>query len=74
MTGFVKFFNKGRGYGFIMPNDGSQDVFFHEDALEGGKAVAMQEVEYELYPIYPKDKPRAMAVRLLSKRSYEVIA
>lgn len=72
MTGVVKFFDRTKGYGFILPHDGSADVFFHESALgEGGKCATGQEVEFELYPLFPK--PRALAVRLLSKRSYEVV-
>lgn len=29
MQGTVKFYNDQKGYGFITPEDGSQDVFFH---------------------------------------------
>lgn len=71
MIGVVKFFDRAKGYGFILPHDGGADVFFHESALEGSKCATGQEVEFDLYPLFPK--PRALAVRLLSKRSYEVI-
>ncbi len=33
-TGTVKWFNSTKGYGFIAPENGSQDVFIHISALE----------------------------------------
>jgi CspA family cold shock protein len=71
VNGIIKFFNRAKGYGFIRRGKGEPDVFFHESVLANAKQSSVetgQEVEYSLHPGFPE--PRALSVRLLSKRSY----
>ncbi len=53
ITGTVKFFNDSKGYGFIQPEDGSQDAFVHISAVERSGMRTLekdQKVQYELQP------------------------
>ncbi|MDO4917741.1 MAG: cold-shock protein [Rothia sp. (in: high G+C Gram-positive bacteria)] len=48
-NGTVKWFNSEKGYGFIQPEDGSEDLFFHYSAIQtsGYRTVDEgQSVEY----------------------------
>ena len=50
-TGVVKWFNGQKGFGFIQPSDGSNDVFVHISAVERAGLTGLgegQKVSYEL--------------------------
>ncbi len=47
MLGVVKFYNADKGFGFIVPEDGSDDLFFHiTQATEGYEPQENDEVEF----------------------------
>ncbi|EEQ11202.1 Cold shock-like protein cspB [Yersinia mollaretii ATCC 43969] len=43
MTGLVKWFDAGKGFGFISPADGSKDVFVHFSAIQGTEYKTLDE-------------------------------
>lgn len=51
INGTVKFYNETKGYGFIAPDEGGNDVFVHASALErsGLRGLAEgQKVSFEV--------------------------
>ena len=50
-TGTVKWFNSQKGYGFIQPDEGGNDVFVHISAVERSNLGSLnegQKLSYEL--------------------------
>ncbi len=52
-TGVVKWFNPAKGFGFIVPDEGGNDVFVHVSTVQRAGLQSLnegQKVEYELVP------------------------
>jgi CspA family cold shock protein len=50
-TGTVKWFNAEKGYGFIAPDDGGNDVFVHFSAIQSTGYRSLEEgqkVQFEI--------------------------
>ncbi len=50
-TGTVKWFNEAKGFGFITPTNGGEDLFAHFRAIEGSGFRTLkegQQVEFEV--------------------------
>lgn len=67
-NGKVKWFNDQKGYGFIQPEDGGQDIFVHISAVQRSGLQGLQEnqqVSYELYTDERRGKTSAVDIKVL---------
>ena len=66
-TGTVKFFNTTKGFGFIQPEDGSNDVFVHVTALERAGIRSLNEGDKVSFDVVPDRKSGKNAADNLQK-------
>jgi CspA family cold shock protein len=64
--GTVKWFNAHKGYGFIQPDDGSNDVFVHISAVEQSGVGTLQEGQKLSYELERGNQGKTSAVALKS--------
>jgi CspA family cold shock protein len=65
-VGTVKFFNLQKGFGFISPEDGSQDVFVHVSAVERAGWTTLNEgqrISFDLINDPKKGKTNAQNLK-----------
>ena len=63
-TGTVKFFNTDKGYGFIQPDDGSDDSFVHISAVQAAGMHTLQKEQRLSYEIEQGRNGKKSAVNL----------
>lgn len=63
-TGTVKWFNPTKGYGFIQPDDGGNDIFVHISAVEKAGLRTLQEGQKLSYDLQ-EQKGKSFAANLV---------
>jgi CspA family cold shock protein len=67
-TGTVKWFNAGKGYGFIERDNGEGDVFVHYSAINGAGFKTLDEGQRVEFDVVESDKgPQAQDVQALGE-------
>lgn len=62
--GTVKFFNEGKGYGFIAPEGGGNDAFVHMTAVERAGMRTLRENQRISYDLQQDTRGKMSAVNL----------
>ncbi len=63
-TGTVKWFNPAKGFGFIMPEDGSKDVFVHISAVERSGLGSLREGQKISFDLERGQQGKVSAINL----------
>jgi CspA family cold shock protein len=67
MTGTVKWFNDQKGFGFIQPDNGRDDVFVHISAVNGAGMNTLREGEKIGFEMVSDRKSNKMSAGNLRK-------
>ncbi len=67
MSGTVKFFNREKGYGFIIPDGGGKDVFVHISAVQRSGLPVLEDGQRVSFNTKPDERgkgPKAIDLEL----------
>ena len=64
LTGKVKWFNTQKGFGFITPDDGSDEIFVHQTAIHSDGFRSLREEEPVEFEVEKSDDSRTKAINV----------
>ncbi|CAL6396000.1 unnamed protein product [Bathycoccus prasinos] len=63
-TGVVKWFNASKGFGFIIPDDGSEEIFVHQSHLKAEGFRSLRESEKVEYDVDATEGEKTKAINV----------
>lgn len=66
MRGRIKFYNTANRFGFIIPDDGSGDLYFAESSLPRSRHYDPVEGDVVEFEARKTDKPNRVAIRIVA--------
>jgi len=63
--GTVKWFNRAKGYGFVEPEEGANDIFVHITAVQDAGLVTLFQGQVISYDVQPVNEDRMAAENIM---------
>lgn len=63
--GIVKWFNRAKGYGFVEPEEGANDVFVHITAVQDAGLITLFQGQVISYDLQPTNEKRIAASNIV---------